>query len=97
MFQGEKDKYNRIKEIIKKYNKDYNTAFRLDNCAYIGDDINDIECMREIKKAGGIIGAPFDAIDEIKRIVDFVSSNRAGEGAVRDFIEWIIKRDNRSE
>ena len=42
------------------------------------------------KKAGGIVGCPADAADAVKRIVDYVSLYNGGEGAVRDFIEWII-------
>ena len=59
--------------------------------AYIGDEVNDLVCMEQIKKAGGIIGCPLDASEKVKRIVDFISTKRGGEGAVRDFIEWVIK------
>mgnify|MGYP001316147568 FL=1 len=56
--------------------------------AYIGDDLNDFEVMKKC----GITGCPSDAVDEIKNISDYVSKYKGGEGAVRDFIEWIIKQ-----
>ena len=58
--------------------------------AYIGDDINDLVCMQYIKEAGGIIGCPADAIKEVVAIADFVSSKNGGNGAVREFIEWLL-------
>lgn len=65
----------------------------LENVAYIGDDDNDLPCMMEIKKAGGIIGCPGDASKKIKKVVNFVSSMDGGAGAVRDFIEWILEKN----
>lgn len=58
--------------------------------AYIGDDLNDMCCVTAIKQAGGFVGCPADAVKEIKNISDFVSSFNGGNGAVREFIEWII-------
>ena len=58
--------------------------------AYIGDDINDLDCMRKVKESGGLTGCPKDAVKNVKAIADFVSEYNGGEGAVRDFIEWIV-------
>ncbi len=57
--------------------------------AYIGDDLNDLSCMETVKAAGGVIGCPADAIEKVKKIADFIAPHMAGEGAVRDFIEWV--------
>lgn len=65
----------------------------LETCAYIGDDEPDYKCMKLIKDAGGKTGCPADAIENIIEISDFVSSKNAGDGAVRDFIEWLIRED----
>ena len=59
--------------------------------AYIGDDINDLSCMIPVKEAGGVVGCPADAVERVKEISDFVALHNGGDGAVRDFIEWIIK------
>lgn len=61
------------------------------DCAYFGDDILDLKCMVSIKEAGGIVGCPADAVQEIRAIADFVCVNKAGEGALREFSEWLVK------
>ncbi len=59
--------------------------------AYIGDDINDIPCMIKVKEAKGITGCPKDAAKEVISFVDFVAKNKGGDGAVRNFIDWLIE------
>ena len=63
----------------------------LSEVAYIGDDCNDLSCMIPVKAAGGLIGCPNDAVKEVRAIIDFVSKHDGGDGAVREFIEWILK------
>ena len=58
----------------------------LDEVAYIGDDYNDLECMRLC----GYSACPADAEDDIKQQVDYVCETKAGEGAVREFVKKII-------
>ena len=60
--------------------------------AYIGDDINDLSCMEPIKEAGGLVGCPADAVQKVINLADFVSKRNGGNGAVREFIEWIVER-----
>ena len=62
----------------------------LSNVAYIGDDINDLSAMKPIKDSGGIIGCPADAVQKVKDIADFISLKNGGDGAVREFTEWIV-------
>ena len=50
--------------------------------------------MEAVKAAGGVIGAPRDAVKKVIDIADFVSPHDGGDGAVRDFIEWIVERNN---
>lgn len=57
--------------------------------AYIGDDINDLPCMQLIKGNGGLIGCPADAVEEVKEWAEFISTRNGGNGAVREFIEWL--------
>lgn len=61
-----------------------------EECAYFGDDIIDLKCMRPIKDAGGIVGCPSDAVQDVKAIADYICINKAGEGALREFSEWIV-------
>lgn len=81
VFQGVHNKLAKLKEIIG--------ADNLSSVAYIGDDLNDLELMREVKINGGIIGCPKDASNEIAEISDFVSSYNGGNGAVREFINYL--------
>lgn len=60
--------------------------------AYIGDDINDLKVMLAIKKAGGILGCPADAVDDVKAVSDFIAYHNGGDGAVRDFIDWFMEK-----
>lgn len=81
IFQGVSDKVKRLKKVTDD----------LSMVAYIGDDNNDLPCMKLIKEANGIVGCPFDAVETVKQIADFVSTHRGGDGAVRDFIDWICE------
>lgn len=80
--------YQGIKNKIEQLNS---IADDLSQVAYIGDDINDLSCMIPVKEAGGVVGCPADAVERVKVISDFVALHNGGDGAVRDFIEWIIK------
>lgn len=85
LFQGVSDKVLQL----QKFLADYNGA--LSEVAYIGDDLNDLACMSIIKDNGGIIGAPNNACQQVKDISDYISANVGGDGAVRDFIEFLVK------
>jgi len=43
----------------------------------------------KVKTHGGIVGCPHDAAEVIFPLADFKSSHNAGNGAVREFIDWI--------
>lgn len=79
IYQGVKNKVEQLRTL----SSDFSTM------AYIGDDINDLPCMNLIKNAGGIIGCPKDAVQEVIDIADYVADSKGGNGAVREFIEWI--------
>ena len=84
---GIKDIYQGVLNKVEKLNtlvQDFSTV------AYIGDDINDFSAMEYIKDRGGIIGCPADAVQKVKDIADYVSTKNGGDGAVREFIEWLI-------
>lgn len=80
IYQGVSNKKQKLFEITKD----------LSSVAYIGDDINDLEIMKVIKIAGGKVGCPSDAILSVKNLADFISSKSGGDGAVREFIEWLL-------
>jgi len=74
------DKITKLEKLATKYN------IEMSQIAYMGDDLNDLECM----KAVGLSGCPADAQKEILPYCSFVSQKRGGEGAVREFLEYIF-------
>jgi 3-deoxy-D-manno-octulosonate 8-phosphate phosphatase (KDO 8-P phosphatase) len=84
IYQGVSDKPRKLAEVVNCAGCDYS------NVAYIGDDINDIGCMQLIKEAGGDVGCPADAVKAVKAIANFISLRKGGDGAVREFIEWLV-------
>ncbi|MBR3229508.1 MAG: HAD-IIIA family hydrolase [Bacilli bacterium] len=77
LYMGVKNKYQILLEICEKENITPN------NAAYIGDDINDLEILKNV----GFSACPNDAMEEVKKICNFVSSKDGGKGVVRDVIE----------
>ncbi|OQY10549.1 MAG: 3-deoxy-D-manno-octulosonate 8-phosphate phosphatase [Fusobacteriia bacterium 4572_132] len=79
--QGIKNKAKEIEKIKEKY------SLKKENIAYIGDDINDLPGLRK----AGLKGTPYDGVQEVKKIADFISTAKGGEGAVREFVEYILR------
>lgn len=82
VIQGIHDKVKELKAISKEFN------FELDEIAYIGDDENDIECM----KLCAFKGCPSDAVDSVKEVSNYVCKRSGGDGAVREFIEYLLDK-----
>ena len=58
-----------------------------DDILYMGDDIPDIEVLREC----GIPCCPNDAVDDVKQFCCYVSPKNGGAGCGRDVIEIVLK------
>jgi len=84
LYQGISEKTVILDEIMQI------SGLQKEEIAYMGDDLNDIKIM----KKSGFSGTPLDGVNEAKIIADFVSTKNGGEGAVREFIETILKREN---
>jgi len=81
LYMGIKDKMVVIKELANKYNLD------LSQIAYIGDDLNDLECIKEC----GFSACPADASKVIRENVDYVCKRNGGEGVIRELLDEIFK------
>ena len=81
LHQGKHEKLDTLKGVMKKYD------CSKENVAYIGDDILDIECMNEC----ALIGCPANACRQVKAIAHYVCTSKGGDGAVREFIEYILE------
>ena len=62
-----------------------NLYLKMENVAYIGDDINDIM----LQKVVGYSACPNNAVQECKEVVNYICKNNGGCGAVREFVETI--------
>ncbi|MGL5088251.1 MAG: KdsC family phosphatase [Cetobacterium sp.] len=82
--QGIKNKVATLDSILEKHNASY------ENVAYMGDDLIDLNVMKKCKLAA----APKDSVDEILKISNFISTKNGGDGAVREFIEYILKKED---
>jgi len=58
-----------------------------DQVAYMGDDLVDLPVMTRV----GLAGAPSDAVAEVAARAHWVSAYAGGRGAVREFIELILR------
>jgi len=83
--QGAMDKLSVVREMASRY------GITLDQVAYIGDDINDVETL----KAVGFSAAPADGLPEVLAVVDYVCRNKGGEGAVREVIDMVLVAQQR--
>ncbi len=83
LFQGVKNKVEIAQKIIDELN------IELNDCAFIGDDINDIALLSKV----GFSGATSNAPDYIKEKVNFITQKKGGEGAFREFVEHILKKN----
>ena len=94
--QGIINKLDCLKGILEKYSS-ADQQYDLSNVAYIGDDLLDLQCMRPISEAGGIAGCPSNAVKEVIAACSYVAPNRGGEGAVREFAEYLINEKKEAE
>lgn len=83
---GSDDKLNILKEWCKELN------INLNNVAYMGDDINDLILMKNV----GLVACPNDAVEEVKKISGFISNKNGGNGAIREFCDYILKIKERN-
>lgn len=95
LHQGCREKLEKLKEVISQYS--VSQKYDFSNVAYIGDDLLDLQCMLPVKQAGGLAVCPSNAIKEIRDIADYICLSRCGEGAVREFIDWLTLRQEDSK
>ena len=82
---GVKRKKTALFDFIKTSN------ISLNEIAFIGDDINDIELV----ELCGFSACPMNAVDIIKNRVDYICLKNGGEGAVREVCEMLLLAQNK--
>ena len=79
--QGVRDKLAVMREMVARH------GLTLQQVAYIGDDVNDLEVLNAV----GFSAAPADALPAVRDAVDYVCRQRGGEGAVREVADLILE------
>lgn len=87
LFMGIKDKKKFLNEFFEA-----NPEFAFHKTAYIGDDVNDLECLQ----VAAFSAAPQDAHSSIKGEVDYVCSLNGGQGCVREVSDYLLTLRSRS-
>jgi 3-deoxy-D-manno-octulosonate 8-phosphate phosphatase (KDO 8-P phosphatase) len=85
--QGVEDKSSALNEMLVEY------SLLPEQCAYIGDDLNDFAAM----KLCGFKACPADAVAEIRGICDYISPYKGGYGAVRDICEKLLIQEQKHD
>ncbi|WP_265733512.1 acylneuraminate cytidylyltransferase [Roseibium algicola] len=70
--------------ILDAWRKDFQLDWQ--DLAYIGNDVNDIECMR----ACALSFAPADAHPSARSVADHVLSADGGKGAIREMCDYLL-------
>ena len=84
LYQGIGNKLFKLKDICS------NHRIALSQVAYIGDDMNDIPCMKHC----GYSACPSDAVKTVRDCVNYVCEQKGGEGAVREYITFLLEGKN---
>lgn len=79
LYQGVAYKLEKLKEIAVQM------EVAPEEIAYIGDDLNDLECIHWC----GCTACPADAVPQVSNAVDYICRREGGRGAVREFIDWL--------
>lgn len=82
LYEDCKDKLEAGKEIAQKY------GLQMDNFCFVGDDSFDIPLL----KAVGFSCAPPEAVEEVRKEVDYITTVHAGRGCIREIIDLILKK-----
>jgi YrbI family 3-deoxy-D-manno-octulosonate 8-phosphate phosphatase len=82
VFVGVEDKLAQLKELCESL------EVQLNRVAYVGDDVNDLDAMRNVGLAFAVADADLRVLD----VANMRLSKSGGEGAVREAAEWILAR-----
>lgn len=82
---GIRDKLARMKKILQ------GKELSLEQVAYIGDDLNDLELLGQV---GLAITVP-EGASELRARAHYITGRRGGRGAVREVVELILKSQDR--
>ncbi len=82
LHQGVGHKLDCVSRLLEELDLDF------DNVIYMGDDWNDVPCMRR----AALSVAPQNAHPEIHKVADMVTVREGGRGAVRELIDFVLAK-----
>jgi len=86
-YQGVDNKKEVLDDLLEKLD------LKMENVAAIGDDLNDMKML----KAAKISFVPRDASAYVDKIATVILTKKGGDGAVREMIEYLIKKEGLEE
>lgn len=87
VYQGVSNKLNELADILERISCELGEEIGMENCAFVGDDLPDLECI----KSCGIGACPANAVPAVLAVSDIVAKSKAGDGAVRELIDWLLE------
>lgn len=87
LYQGVRDKAQKMHEIAAEFSLQQNEKGEYMDTAYMGDDLIDLPIMRLCEHTG----APRNAAQAVLQEATFISGQDGGDGAVREFIEYLCE------
>tara|TARA_B100000941_G_scaffold290394_1_gene272283 strand:- start:1140 stop:1640 length:501 start_codon:yes stop_codon:yes gene_type:complete len=85
VYLGANEKSRFFKDFVKKEKLGKNEIL------FVGDDIPDIEIMQSV----GVSACPNDAAVDVKKISDYISYKKGGDGCIREIIEQVLRVQNK--
>lgn len=79
------NKLSVVKQLCQKY------EISLKNVAYVGDDINDLEVIRNV----GFGCSVANGVKEVKDAAQYVTNKVGGQGAIREVVELILEQQSK--
>ncbi|HTI72891.1 MAG TPA: hypothetical protein VMF06_23160 [Candidatus Limnocylindria bacterium] len=81
LHQSQEPKVAAVERLLRERGFDWSET------AYMGDDVVDLGVLKRV----GLPAAPVDAIEEARALSAFVSTKPAGQGAVRELVDCVLK------
>jgi 3-deoxy-D-manno-octulosonate 8-phosphate phosphatase (KDO 8-P phosphatase) len=85
IYEGQHDKGAALTRLLEEH------QLTAEECLFVGDDVVDIPVMRRV----GLAVAVADAVPDLLPYCHFQTSAPGGAGAVREVIEWLMRRQGR--
>ena len=83
LYLGAKDKVEVAQNLCREL------GIRMEDVAYIGDDLNDMKLLKLV----GWAGVPASAPEYVRELVNVPLKKNGGEGAFREFVETILTEE----